>query len=61
VHLAARIGEPVAQPWTGVQAVLPKDMSLSDIASSVHEVVEGELARLDEFCAELARGEHPIC
>jgi hypothetical protein len=36
-------------------------MSLSDIAASVHEVVEGELARLDEFCAELARGEHPIC
>jgi S-adenosylmethionine synthetase len=61
VHLASRIGEPVARPWTGIQAVLPKDLSLSDIASSVRELVEGELARLDEFCAELARGEHPIC
>jgi hypothetical protein len=36
-------------------------MSLSDVASSVREVVEIELGRLDEFCAELARGEHPIC
>ena len=61
VHLASRIGEPVNQPWTGVQAVLPKDMSLSDIASSVREIVEVELARLDEFCAELGRGEYPIC
>lgn len=61
VHLASRIGEPVARPWTGIQTVLPKNMSLSDIASSVRELVEGELARLDEFCAELGRGEHPIC
>jgi len=61
VHLASRIGEPVARPWMGIQAVLPKDMGLPDIASSVRELVDGELARLDEFCAELARGEHPVC
>jgi hypothetical protein len=36
-------------------------MSLSDIAASVRELVELELERLEEFCAELARGEHPIC
>ncbi|HEY7540808.1 MAG TPA: methionine adenosyltransferase [Methylomirabilota bacterium] len=61
VHLAARIGEPVNRPWTGVQVILPEDMSLSDIAASVRELVELELGRLEEFCAELARGEHPIC
>jgi S-adenosylmethionine synthetase len=61
VHLAARIGEPVDRPWTGVQAILPKHMSLSDIASSVRDLVDVELGRLNEFCAELARGEHPVC
>jgi S-adenosylmethionine synthetase len=40
VHMASRIGEPVDEPWTGVQMVLAKDMSLSDIESSVREVVE---------------------
>jgi S-adenosylmethionine synthetase len=61
VHLAARIGEPVDQPWTGIQMVLPKDMILSDIATSVREVVEVELGRLTEFRAQLARGEYPVC
>jgi S-adenosylmethionine synthetase len=61
VHLAARISEPVNQPWTGIQAVLPKDMALSDVAPSVREIVETELGRLDAFCAELARGAYPVC
>jgi S-adenosylmethionine synthetase len=61
VHLAARIGEPVDRPWAGVQVVLPKDMGLSDIASSTGELIAVELARLNEFRAELARGEHPVC
>lgn len=61
VHLATRIGEPVNRPWTGVQLVLPKDMSLSDIESAVRETVEIELGRLDAFRSELARGEHPVC
>jgi S-adenosylmethionine synthetase len=61
VHLAARIGEPVNRPWTGVQAVLPKDMTLSDIAPSVRRIVDTELGRLDAFCADLARGAYPVC
>jgi S-adenosylmethionine synthetase len=61
VHLAARIGEPVDRPWMGIQMVLPKDMILSDIATSVREVVEVELGRLTEFRAQLARGEYPVC
>lgn len=61
VHLAVRIGEPVDRPWTGVQLILPDGMSLSDVAASVREVVQTELARLPEFRAELARGEYPVC
>ena len=61
VHLAVRIGEPVDRPWTGVQLILPEGMILSDVAASVREVVQTELARLPEFRAELARGEYPVC
>ena len=53
VHLAARIGEPVDRPWTGVQVVLPEGMALSDIEAAVGDVVEHELARLPAFRAEL--------
>ena len=61
VHLAVRIGEPVDRPWTGVQLILPEGMILSDVAASVREVVQTELARLPEFRAELARGEYLVC
>ena len=61
VHLAVRIGEPVDRPWTGVQLILPDGMILSDVAASVREVVQTELARLPEFRAELARGEYLVC
>ena len=61
VHLAARIGDPVDRPWTGVQVVLPEGMALADIEGAIRDVVEGELGRMPEFRAELARGEHPVC
>ncbi len=53
VHLAARIGEPVDRPWAGVQVVLPEGMALSDVEIAVRDVVEGEIARLPAFRAEL--------
>ena len=61
VHLAARIGEPVDHPWTGVQVVLPAGAALGDVEPAVREVVEGELARLPAFRDELIRGAHPVC
>jgi S-adenosylmethionine synthetase len=61
VHLAARIGEPVDRPWTGVQVILPRDATLADVEDSVRVVVEAEIARMREFRSELIRGEHPVC
>ena len=61
VHLASRIGEPVDRPWTGVQVILPDACALSDVDGAIREVVEAEIARLPEFCAELVRGAHPVC
>jgi len=60
VHLAARIGEPVDDPWTGVQLVLPGGMRLADVESSVREVIGEEIARLPELQARLIRGQHPV-
>jgi S-adenosylmethionine synthetase len=61
VHLAARIGEPVDRPWTGVQVICPRGLTLADVERPVREVVEAELARLPQFRAELAQGRHPVC
>jgi len=61
VHLAARIGDPVDRPWTGVQIVHADGMRLEDVTKTIRDVVETELARLPAFRAELIRGEHPVC
>jgi S-adenosylmethionine synthetase len=61
VHLAARIGEPVDHPWTGVQVRLATGVALGDVEGDIRQVVEAELTRLPAFRAELIRGEHPVC
>jgi S-adenosylmethionine synthetase len=61
VHLAARIGEPVDRPWTGVQVILPPGMTLGDVEKPLRAVVEAEIARMREFRAELIRGAYTVC
>jgi S-adenosylmethionine synthetase len=61
VHLSTRIGEPVDQPWTGVQVILPDGMRLEDVERPIRDVAEAELHRMAEFQAELIRGEYPVC
>jgi S-adenosylmethionine synthetase len=61
VHLAARIGEPVDHPWTGVQVILPASLRLADVDGAIRAVVEAEIARMPAFRSELIRGEHPVC
>jgi S-adenosylmethionine synthetase len=61
VHMAARIGEPVDRPWTGVQVRLPAGVALADVEREIRQVVGTELARLPVFRTELIRGEHPVC
>lgn len=61
VHLAARIGEPVDQPWVGIQVVLAPGVALPDVERAIGEVAGAELARLPDFRARLARGEFPLC
>ncbi|MBI4872818.1 MAG: hypothetical protein HY814_14795, partial [Candidatus Riflebacteria bacterium] len=55
VHLAARIGEPVDQPWTSVQVVLPEGTGLADVEKAIREVVEAEPLRMPEFVPQHRR------
>jgi S-adenosylmethionine synthetase len=61
VHLAARIGEPVDRPWTGVQVICPRGLALQDVHQPIREVIESELSRLPAFRAELIQGRYPVC
>ncbi len=61
VHLAARIGEPVDDPWTLVQVVLPPGVALGDVDRSIRDVVAAELERMPTFRTELILGQHPVC
>ena len=60
VHLVGRIGEPIDDPWAGVQVLLPARLVLCDVEPAIREVVETELARLPAFREELVRGAHPV-
>lgn len=60
VHLMARIGEPVDQPWAAVQVILPRGTTLAEIEPAIREVMETELADLPAFRDRLLRGEYPV-
>ncbi len=60
VHLAARIGEPVDRPWTGVQVILPPGMTARGCGGARSAPWwKTEIARMREFRSELVRGEYP--
>lgn len=62
VLLLSRIGTPIDQPaMAAVQVLLEEGGSLDEISRQATEICERELARIGDFCMELARGEHSIC
>jgi len=61
VHLAARIGDPIDRPWTGVQVVLEDGVALPDVEGAVRQTVQAELEQLPNFRTRLARGAFSVC
>ena len=61
VHLAARIGEPIDQPWVGVQVILDRGVALANVEPAIRQTVQAETQGLAEFRLRLARGEFPVC
>lgn len=62
VLLLSRIGTPIDAPRiAAVQVLLEKGRTVDEITKAAEGICAQELARIGEFCMELARGEHPIC
>jgi S-adenosylmethionine synthetase len=62
VWLCSRIGAAVDDPQAAaVQVQMKEGAMFADIADALHEIVERELARMPEFCSELATGKYPVC
>jgi S-adenosylmethionine synthetase len=61
VHLAARIGEPVDQPWIDVQVVLHEGVLLPDVEASIRAPVDAQAEGFAAFRQRLGRGEFPVC
>ena len=61
MHLAARIGDPIDRPWTGIQVVLDDGVALPDVEAAIRQTIQAELEQLPEFRTRLARGEFPVC
>ncbi|KAF0217006.1 MAG: S-adenosylmethionine [Geobacteraceae bacterium] len=62
VLLLSRIGTPVDAPrMAAVQVLLERGRTVNEIAKTAEGICAQELARMGEFCMELARGEYPVC
>ncbi|MGA7826076.1 MAG: methionine adenosyltransferase [Geobacteraceae bacterium] len=62
VLLLSRIGTPVDRPRMAVARILPeKGTKVRAMAGDVEEIIKRELADINTFCLELARGEYPVC
>jgi S-adenosylmethionine synthetase len=61
VWLLSQIGEPIDQPKIAAAQVIMERGSLEDVEKEVNEVIDSELANIQEFCMELAYGKIPVC
>ncbi len=62
VLLLSRIGVPIDRPQMATaQLLLERGRRIGEIARRVEDIFERELAGISAFCAELARGEYPVC
>ncbi len=61
VWLVGQIGRPIDQPWAAVQLIQAAEAELEVAGGEARLVIEQELARLSEFCVELAEGRYPVC
>jgi S-adenosylmethionine synthetase len=61
VWLLSQIGEPIDQPKIAAAQVIMERGALEDVENEVNEVIDSELANIQEFCMELAYGKIPVC
>ena len=62
VLLLSRIGSPIDRPRMAAARILPeKGKKVRDMAGDAEEIIRRELADINSFCLELAKGTYPVC
>lgn len=61
VWLLSQIGEPIDQPKIAAAQIIMERGTLESVEKEVSEVIDRELANIQEFCMQLAYGKIPIC
>jgi S-adenosylmethionine synthetase len=62
VWLGSQIGAPLNEPaMASVQLILAPDCGLADVRSAVEATLQRGLAEMDDFTAQLIRGQWPVC
>ena len=61
VWLLSQIGEPIDQPKIAAAQVIMERGDVGYVRDEVNEVIDRELANIQDFCMELAKGKIPVC
>ena len=61
VWLLSQIGEPIDQPKIAAAQVIMERGEVVSVRGEVNEVIDRELANIQDFCMELAKGKIPVC
>lgn len=62
VWLLSQIGKPIDSPAVAAAQVLLKEgVKITDVRKAIKEEIDAELADIQKFCMELAKGKIPIC
>jgi S-adenosylmethionine synthetase len=61
VWLLSQIGEPIDQPKIAAAQVIMARGTVESVEGEINEVIDRELAKIQDFCMELAYGRIPVC
>ncbi|VVB87187.1 S-adenosylmethionine synthase [uncultured archaeon] len=61
VWLLSQIGEPIDQPKIAAAQVIMERGDVGSVQMEINEVIDRELANIQAFCMELAKGKIPVC
>ncbi|MCZ7356752.1 MAG: methionine adenosyltransferase [Candidatus Methanoperedens sp.] len=61
VWLLSQIGEPIDQPRIAAAQVIMERGTIESVEKEINEIMDRELANIQEFCLELAYGRIPVC
>jgi S-adenosylmethionine synthetase len=62
IWLCSQIGHRIDEPKVAAaQLILSPNTKMSDVKAQVNEIIDSELAHINDFCKELIQGKIPVC